>query len=77
LDDTIKEFDPESGKGNGFKFVEYSSRAMIKKIKRALEIYQDKKLWLRLMQNAMKEDFSWKNSASKYVEIYNRALTGD
>jgi starch synthase len=77
LDDTIKEFEPESGKGNGFKFVEYSSRAMIEKIKSALEIYQDKKLWSKLIKNAMKEDFSWKNSASKYVEIYNRALTGD
>jgi starch synthase len=77
LDDTVKEFDPESGKGNGFKFVEYSSRAMIEKVKRALEIYQDKKSWSGLMQNAMKEDFSWKNSASKYVEIYNTALIGD
>jgi len=74
LDDTIMEFDPEAGKGNGFKFAEYSSRALIEEIKRALAIYQNKNLWLRLVKNVMKEDFSWKRSALKYEEIYNQVL---
>lgn len=74
LDDTIKEFDPEAGTGNGFKFVEYSSRALIEKVKKALIVYKEKKLWLRLVRNAMKEDYSWKKSAARYEEIYRRAL---
>jgi len=74
LEDTIKEFDPETEKGSGFKFAEYSSRAMIEEVKKASETYQNRDLWLRLMRNAMKEDFSWKRSALKYIDIYNQAL---
>ena len=74
LDDTIIEFALETGKGNGFKFSEYSASAMLEEVKKAIKIYQDEKLWRKLMQNAMKEDFSWKKSAIKYEEIYKRAL---
>jgi starch synthase len=74
LDDTITEFDTETGKGNGFKFSEYSSRAMLKKIQEALRVYQDDKLWLKLMKNAMKEDFSWKKSAVKYERMYKKIV---
>jgi len=73
LDDTIKDFNPETGEGNGFKFVEYSSLALVEKIKKALAIFQNKKLWENLVKNAMKEDFSWKKSALRYEEIYRIA----
>ena len=75
LDDTVREFDPDAEKGNGFKFKEYSSKALIEEARKALAIYQNRESWLRLMKNAMKEDFSWKRSALKYDEIYNRALS--
>ncbi len=74
LDDTITEFDPQTGKGNGFKFSEYSAAALAERVKKAVKVYEDEKLWRKLMQNAMKEDFSWKKSAVKYEEIYKRAL---
>lgn len=74
LDDTIREFDPQTEKGNGFKFAEYSSRALIEKVEKALAIYRNKNLWLKLMKNAMKEDFSWERSALQYEKIYYRAL---
>lgn len=74
LDDTVKEFDPAAKKGNGFKFTEYSSQALLASLKRALNVYQDKKLWKRLVQNAMKEDFSWKKSARRYERLYRMAL---
>jgi starch synthase len=75
LDDTIQEFNPETEQGNGFKFAEYSSAALIEEIKKALSVYQNKRLWLRLVKKAMKEDFSWKKSAIKYAEIYDRVLS--
>jgi len=75
LDDTIRKFDPETGKGNGFKLAEYSPKALIEAVEKALAVYQNRKLWLRLVKNAMKEDFSWKKSALRYGEIYNRALS--
>lgn len=74
LDDTIKEFNPEKGKGNGFKFGAYSSVELIKAVKRARYLYRNKLLWTALVKNAMKEDFSWQKSARKYGEVYSRAL---
>ncbi len=73
LDDTIKEFNPQTGEGNGFKFAEYSSKALVEKVERALVVYRKKDIWLKLMKNAMAEDFSWKKSALRYEEIYKIA----
>lgn len=74
LEDTIKEFNPESQKGNGFKFKAYSSSDLVKAVKRAIYIYKNKLLWTKLMTNAMNEDFSWGKSAQKYEEIYKKVL---
>jgi len=75
LDDTIQEFNPETEKGNGFKFVEYSAAALVEEVKKALSVYKNKRLWLKLVKKAMKEDFSWRKSAIKYAEIYDRVLS--
>ncbi len=74
LDDTIKEFNPETGRGNGFKFSAYSSAELIKAVKRARYLYRNKRLWTGLVENAMKEDFSWQKSARKYEKVYQSAL---
>jgi starch synthase len=75
LDDTITEFNPETGMGNGFKFETYSSEALIKAVKRARYLYGNKRLWAGLVENAMKGDFSWQKSARKYEAVYRMALT--
>jgi len=72
LDDTIERFDPQTGEGNGFKFMEYSSKALCDEVKRAVGIYRDTTTWTTLVKKAMRMDFSWKTSASKYEEIYSR-----
>jgi starch synthase len=74
LDDTIKEFDPDTAKGNGFKFSAYSAPDLVKTVKRAMYIYRNKLLWTKLVTNAMKEDFSWLRSAKKYDQIYQKAM---
>ncbi|MBI5875942.1 MAG: glycogen synthase GlgA [Deltaproteobacteria bacterium] len=75
LDDTIQDYDAKTGAGNGFKFKEYSSAALVKKIKDALCIFADRKEWKKLAQKAMQQDFSWEMSAKRYVELYERLLT--
>ena len=74
LDDTIENFNTLTGQGNGFKFQEYSSKALLDKIKEALGIFRNKELWQRLIQNGMQQDFSWSTSAQQYVELYNKTL---
>ena len=39
----------------------------------ATEIYKDKKVWKKLVQNAMSQDFSWELSAQKYIWLYEDA----
>jgi starch synthase len=68
LDDTIVAFDGKSG--TGFKFQEYSPQALLAVIQKALETYASPKVWQRLVQNGMKEDFSWASSAKEYARIY-------
>ncbi|MGB8952377.1 MAG: glycogen synthase GlgA, partial [Candidatus Aminicenantales bacterium] len=70
LEDTIQEFNPETKTGNGFKFQEYTAEAFLKSLEKALQIYPQKNLWRRLIQNAMASDFSWERSAQDYLRLY-------
>ncbi len=70
LKDTVVNFDLKKLSGNGFCFDEYSSSKLFQTIKRALEVYKNKKVWTRIVENAMKSDFSWKSSAHKYKNLY-------
>lgn len=74
LDDTIQDFNPTTCSGNGFKFVDYSSEALFSEIKKALELYNNMKLWKKLMLNAMKCNYSWEKSAKKYIELYKKTM---
>jgi starch synthase len=75
LDDTIQEYDPARGTGNGFKFQEYSAAALVASLQKALTAYQRKGAWRQLVQQAMACDFSWDVSAREYVRLYQRLST--
>jgi starch synthase len=74
LADTVQDFDPETGAGNGFSFKAYDPFALFAAIIRALENYRYKETWRRLMLKVMSADYSWDASARKYVDLYHRAL---
>jgi starch synthase len=75
LDDTIVDYDPASGTGNGFKFREYAAAALVESVARAVAVYDEKDSWRRVIANGMAADFSWENSAREYLALY-RSLTG-
>ena len=75
LADTIQDYDPATGTGNGFAFDNYDAEKLLETIQRAINSYKDKKLWTKLMLAGMEQDFSWKASATKYVELYQKALS--
>ena len=60
--------------GNGFSFVDATPYALSTTVHRALQAFKHKKIWAKIQQNGMKRDFSWKTSAAKYVELYNKAI---
>ena len=73
LDDTVEDY-TGSGKGTGFKFEKYESKELLKVIQRALKVFQQPEEWKRLMRNGMSRDFSWENSARKYINLYKELL---
>jgi starch synthase len=75
LADTIKDIDQYPSEGNGITFDEYSPEALLNTIKKAIEIYSNKELRFKIIQRGMSEDFSWKKSAKKYLEIYEKVRT--
>ncbi len=74
LEDTVREFDPATGRGNGFKFKAYSASALISCVRRATALYKRKDRWGILIKNAMRADFSWETAARKYLSLYERML---
>ena len=76
LDDTILQFDPRTGKGNGFKFKPYEAAAFLEAVRGAAELFLDPKAWKKVMANGMKADFSWERSAQSYLELYESLTTG-
>jgi len=73
LDDTIEHWNPETGKGNGFKFTEYTAEALLEAIRTALKTFQDKGNWRKIMRNGMACEFSWTTAARQYLHVYERA----
>jgi starch synthase len=63
LDDTIEV-------ETGFKFRDYSGRALLDAIHAAMAAYADRKRWLVMMKRGMEKDFSWNASAAAYSGLY-------
>jgi starch synthase len=71
LDDTVEQFDPETGAGTGFKFGPYDAQALLDKVREALYWYTRPDAWLRIQLNGMAVDNSWGAAARKYVRLYH------
>jgi starch synthase len=74
LADTVRNFDPTTGEGNGFAFRPYDAMALYAAIIRALENYRYRSTWQQLIIRAMSADHSWAASAQRYVDLYWRAI---
>lgn len=70
LSDTVTYFDKKTGVGNGFTFKTFNAHDMLFTIKKAVEVYNDKPTWKKIIKNAMSADYSWDKSASEYIKIY-------
>ncbi len=62
-------------KANGFVFDKYSAEELLKTIKSSIKEFSAEKKWLQLMQKAMQYNFSWEESAKKYVQLYEKAAS--
>jgi starch synthase len=76
LTDTVSEFDPANGSGNGFVFVPYEGREMIAALRRGLRLFEDRATWKRLTANCFAANFSWSIAAAQYMKLFERLLAG-
>lgn len=73
LADTVKDYHEYYKKGNGFSFNDFNSYALYLTMRRALDMYSEKKTWQQIVKRGMGEDFSWTTSARRYLEVYEKA----
>jgi starch synthase len=74
LDDTVQDFDPTHGAGNGIKFRPYNAGALLEKIREALYFYSKPDVWQKIRLNGMAMDNSWEAAAQKYVQLYQEII---
>jgi starch synthase len=74
LADTVINATPSairSGRATGFVFTSYTDKALLNAIRKASSLYRrSPDQWRQLQRNGMKRDFSWKQSALKYLNLY-------
>ncbi|MBE5867640.1 MAG: glycogen synthase GlgA [Lachnospiraceae bacterium] len=72
LKDTVQPYNEYEGSGTGFSFANYNAHEMLGTVRYAEAIYYKKKReWNKIVDRAMKADFSWHVSAGKYQEMYD------
>lgn len=70
LKDTVIPYNKFTGEGNGFSFKNYNAHEMFFCLQNAIKVFKDKEKWIKLVENAMNTDNSWKKSAKEYIETY-------
>ncbi|WP_033542619.1 glycogen synthase GlgA [Planococcus sp. CAU13] len=74
LRDTVVEYDRHAETGNGFLSDLQGSSSFIDATERALALYQESGHWETIKQNGMAADYSWKQSAKSYEELYEKLI---
>ncbi len=75
LADTIEQYNQDTGEGTGFKFDDLTPNAIADTLYWVIYTWEHRKEHIDAMiQRAMKKDFSWKQSAKRYEELYLDAI---
>ena len=75
LSDTVEQYQQGTGVGTGFVFDLPTADALYNTIGWACSTWYDRPEDIAVMRmNAMSADFSWKNSAAQYEQVYDWAI---
>ncbi len=75
LKDTVIPYNEFTGEGTGFSFINPNPNEFLKITKYACDVFENKKdAWKWLIRNGMSSNFTWSNSAKKYLELYKEIL---
>lgn len=72
LRDTVVPYNEFTGEGNGFSFANINAHEFLFVTKYACDLYRhNKEVWDNLIEEGMKADYSWRNSAKEYAGLYS------
>jgi len=74
LGDTIVDLREHPEAATGFLFDEFSAHAFAGAFDQAVRAFREPELFTRLQVNGMSRDYSWRASATHYLETYTAAL---
>lgn len=74
LADTVVDDQSKDVASTGIMFEKDNTEELLQAILRGLELYKNKQAWCDLQKNAMLQNFSWKNSALQYLDLYSQEL---
>ena len=77
LADTIVDASDEAlaaGTATGFVLRDSSGLALAEALRRAIAAYERPEVWQDLVRTAMSQDWSWNESAKKYVDLYRKTI---
>ena len=64
----------DNAAATGFFMDQFSLSGITNALTRALDVYTDKRLWNKLVKNAMLKDNSWDKSAQDYFDLYKKTI---
>ena len=71
LRDTVPPYNWDTEEGRGFTFQSYNADDFLGAIDRAVGLYyNDRDRWNRLAKHDMEVDFSWRQPAAEYMQLY-------
>lgn len=75
LADSVQLYDPHSGDGTGIVFDDYNVEAVSWAITMAVDLFQNRRRWNRIVRNGLAQNFSWEKQGGEYLKLYE-SLTG-
>jgi starch synthase len=75
LKDSVIDADDHPREGTGFVMRSVDAQGMEEAVMRAFAAFRDAGRWRAIQARGMSRPFGWEQSASRYVEVYERALS--
>ena len=75
LKDSVIDVDADPVRGSGFIMKTADGAGFDEAVGRALLAHSDPAIWHRIQRNGMARRFGWEESAAKYAQVYERALS--
>lgn len=75
LADSVSNINIGQNTGTGFVFYEYTPGALLGAIEQAFNLYRNHPhIWRDAQVRGMTRDFSWQNSAKRYIDLYHQMM---